>query len=266
MADVLRRYPGQIAAVLLEPVAGNMGLVPPEPGYLEPLRELTEQHGTLLIFDEVMTGFRAGLRRGAGALYGITPDLTVLGKVIGGGLPAAAYGASAARSWTGSRPAGPIFQAGTLSGNPLAMAAGLATLQLLRDDPPYDRLEAALGPPRRGPRPRAPRDAGDAARRPARRQHAHPLLQRRARSTTTTTPSAATRRSSAASSGRCSPVASTCRAASSRPRSSRRAHTEADIDQTIEAAGEAICRQPGLRAYDPSWAAVSCSESCHPGH
>ncbi len=123
VADALDRFPGQIAAVLLEPIAGNMGLVPPEPGYLAALRELTEKHGTFLVFDEVMTGFRVAFG-GAQALYGITPDLTALGKIIGGGLPAAAYGASAAVMDHVS-PAGPIYQAGTLSGNPLAMAAGL---------------------------------------------------------------------------------------------------------------------------------------------
>jgi glutamate-1-semialdehyde 2,1-aminomutase len=140
VAEVMDRFPDQVAAVLLEPIAGNMGLVPPEPGYLAALRELTAKHGTLLVFDEVMTGFRVAYG-GAQALYGITPDLTALGKVIGGGLPAAAYGASAAVMDRVS-PAGPIFQAGTLSGNPLAMAAGLATLRLLRDESPYDRLEA----------------------------------------------------------------------------------------------------------------------------
>jgi glutamate-1-semialdehyde 2,1-aminomutase len=140
VTDVLDRFPGQVAAVLLEPIAGNMGLVPPEPGYLAALRELTRKHGALLVFDEVMTGFRMAYG-GAQSLYGVTPDLTALGKVIGGGLPAAAYGASAAIMDQVS-PVGPIYQAGTLSGNPLAMAAGLTTLRLLRDQPPYDRLEA----------------------------------------------------------------------------------------------------------------------------
>jgi glutamate-1-semialdehyde 2,1-aminomutase len=140
VADALARFPGQVAAVLLEPVAGNMGLVPPQPGYLEALRDLTARDGALLIFDEVMTGFRLALG-GAQQRYGVTPDLTALGKIIGGGLPAAAYGSSA-RVMDHISPAGPIFQAGTLSGNPLAMAAGLATLRALRDDPPYDRLEA----------------------------------------------------------------------------------------------------------------------------
>jgi glutamate-1-semialdehyde 2,1-aminomutase len=140
VAEAFARYPGQIAAVLLEPVAGNMGLVPPRPGYLEQLRELTERAGALLIFDEVMTGFRVAFG-GAQSLYGIKPDITALGKIIGGGLPAAAYGASAALM-DHIAPVGPIYQAGTLSGNPLAMAAGLTTLRLLRDDPPYDRLES----------------------------------------------------------------------------------------------------------------------------
>jgi glutamate-1-semialdehyde 2,1-aminomutase len=140
VADLLALHRGQVAAVLLEPIAGNMGLVPPRPGYLETLRELTEQNGVLLVFDEVMTGFRVALG-GAQAWYGVTPDLTALGKIIGGGLPAAAYGASASIMDQVS-PVGPIYQAGTLSGNPLAMAAGLTTLHSLRDAPPYDRLEA----------------------------------------------------------------------------------------------------------------------------
>jgi len=140
VADVFQRYPGQVAAVLLEPVAGNMGLVPPRPGYLELLRELTERDGALLVFDEVMTGFRLAYG-GAQQRYGVTPDVTVLGKIIGGGLPAAAYGARAGIMDYVS-PAGPVYQAGTLSGNPLAMAAGLTTLRVLRDTSPYDRLEA----------------------------------------------------------------------------------------------------------------------------
>jgi glutamate-1-semialdehyde 2,1-aminomutase len=140
VAKVLARFPGQVAAVILEPIAGNMGLVPPRPGYLESLRDLTVKDGSLLVFDEVMTGFRVAFG-GAQELFGITPDITVLGKILGGGLPAAAYGASAALMDQIS-PVGPIYQAGTLSGNPLAMAAGLATLRSLRDDPPYARLEA----------------------------------------------------------------------------------------------------------------------------
>jgi glutamate-1-semialdehyde 2,1-aminomutase len=137
---VFARHPGQIAALLLEPVAGNMGLVPPAPGYLEHLRAVTEKDGALLVFDEVMTGFRLSYG-GAQQRFGVTPDLTVLGKIVGGGLPAAAYGASS-RVMDHVSPAGPIYQAGTLSGNPLAMAAGLATLDELRENPPYDHLEA----------------------------------------------------------------------------------------------------------------------------
>jgi glutamate-1-semialdehyde 2,1-aminomutase len=143
VSDVLKQWPGQVAAVLLEPIAGNMGLVSPEPGYLAALRELTEKDGVLLVFDEVMTGFRVAYG-GAQALFGITPDLTALGKIVGGGLPAAAYGASSAIMDRVS-PVGPIFQAGTLSGNPLAMAAGLATLRTLRDHSPYDYLETMTG-------------------------------------------------------------------------------------------------------------------------
>ena len=139
VGEILKSHPGQVAAVLLEPVAGNMGLVPPKPGYLEGLRDLTAKHGTILMFDEVMTGFRLALG-GAQERFGVTPDLTALGKIIGGGLPAAAYGASATIMDHVS-PAGPIYQAGTLSGNPLAVAAGLETLKILREQPPYDRLE-----------------------------------------------------------------------------------------------------------------------------
>ena len=118
-----------IACVIVEPVAGNMGVIPPEPGYLSGLRELTEQHETLLIFDEVMSGFRIAMG-GAQALYGVTPDLTTLGKVIGGGLPVGAYGGPA-EIMDHLAPVGPVYQAGTLSGNPLATAAGLATLEEL---------------------------------------------------------------------------------------------------------------------------------------
>ena len=141
--EAFRSFPDQVAAVLLEPVAGNMGLVPPRPGYLENLRELTEKHGALLFFDEVMTGFRLALG-GAQERFGVTPDLTALGKIIGGGLPAAAYGSST-KVMDHVSPAGPIYQAGTLSGNPLAMAAGMATLRMLRDDPPYEHLERISG-------------------------------------------------------------------------------------------------------------------------
>lgn len=132
------KFGEEIAAVIVEPVAGNMGVVPPQPGFLEGLRKVTKEHGSLLIFDEVMTGFRVGLHSAQGR-FGVTPDLTCLGKVIGGGLPVGAYG--------GRRdimeqvaPTGPVYQAGTLSGNPLAMTAGYTTLKLLTPEV-YDRLE-----------------------------------------------------------------------------------------------------------------------------
>jgi len=128
-----------IAAVLIEPVAGNMGVVPPVPGFLQGLRALTRQAGALLVFDEVMTGWRVH-PVGAQVLYGVRPDLTILGKVLGGGLPAAAYGGSRALMEQ-IAPAGPVYQAGTLSGNPLAMAAGLATLDVLARPGTWDRAE-----------------------------------------------------------------------------------------------------------------------------
>ena len=140
VGDAFQCWPGEIACVIVEPVAGNMGCVPPEPGFLEGLRELCDRAGALLIFDEVMTGFRVAWG-GAQGLYGIQPDLTCLGKIVGGGLPAAAYGG---RRDLMSRvaPEGDVYQAGTLSGNPLAMAAGLATLRRLGRPGVYERLEA----------------------------------------------------------------------------------------------------------------------------
>ena len=138
---LLRKRWKSIAAVIVEPVAGNMGVVPPAPGFLEELRTLTAQHGIVLIFDEVITGFRL-CYGGAQTIYGISPDLTCLGKIIGGGLPAAAYGGRRDIMSLVS-PSGPVYQAGTLSGNPLAVAAGLAQLRALRDDPGiYATLES----------------------------------------------------------------------------------------------------------------------------
>ena len=136
--------PDTVAAVVIEPYPGNMGLVPPQPGYLQRLRELCTQHRALLVFDEVMTGFRVA-RGGAQAREGVTPDMTTLGKVIGGGLPVGAFGGRA-DVMAYLSPEGPVYQAGTLSGNPLAMAAGLATLRAIRDDATlYERLEVLTG-------------------------------------------------------------------------------------------------------------------------
>ncbi len=129
-----------IAAVILEPVVGNMGTVIPTPEFLKTLREETNRHGVVLIFDEVMTGFRVAYG-GAQEIFGIEPDMTTLGKIVGGGLPLAAYGGRA-EIMDHVMPAGKVYQAGTLSGNPLATAAGAKTLELLRDDPPYEYLES----------------------------------------------------------------------------------------------------------------------------
>ena len=137
---VLERHPSQIAAVILEPVAANVGVIPPAPGFLEGLRELTAVDGALLIFDEVITGFRVA-HGGAQARYGVVPDLTVLGKIIGGGMPVGAYGGRAALL-SHIAPEGTVYQAGTLSGHPLTTAAGAATLALL-DNAAYERLELA---------------------------------------------------------------------------------------------------------------------------
>jgi len=130
--NAFQRLPGEIAAIIVEPVAGNMGCVPPAAGFLDALRYLASRNQTLLIFDEVMTGFRLAFG-GAQGRYGIVPDMTTLGKIIGGGLPVGAYGGPAELMDMVS-PLGPVYQAGTLSGNPLAMAAGLATLRYLRDN------------------------------------------------------------------------------------------------------------------------------------
>jgi glutamate-1-semialdehyde 2,1-aminomutase len=140
VSEAFHRYGDKVAAVIVEPVVGNMGCVPPLPGYLEFLREITARYGALLIFDEVMTGFRVAFG-GAQQRFGIRPDMTTLGKIIGGGLPVGAYGG---RKDIMSRvaPAGPIYQAGTLSGNPLAVAAGLAMLRTLKAHPEvYSQLE-----------------------------------------------------------------------------------------------------------------------------
>ncbi len=140
LESAFKTHRGQLAAALIEPVVGNMGVVPARPGFLARLRELTEEQGTVLIFDEVITGFRVAYG-GAQQLYGIRADLTTLGKVIGGGLPVGAYGGKASLMELVA-PSGPVYQAGTLSGNPLAVAAGAKTLEVLRRPGTYDRLEA----------------------------------------------------------------------------------------------------------------------------
>ncbi len=139
---LFQRYPDEIAAVIIEPVAGNMGVVPPADGFLPGLRQLTQQYGALLIFDEVMTGFRVH-PGGAQALYGIEPDLSTLGKVIGGGLPVGAYGGRQ-EIMSLIAPSGPVYQAGTLSGNPLAMSAGIATLRNLGQPGVWAELESGV--------------------------------------------------------------------------------------------------------------------------
>ena len=137
--ELFAENPDAICGVILEPVVGNAGFITPEPGFLEGLRELTNENGALLVFDEVMTGFRISYG-GAQARFGVTPDLTTMGKVIGGGLPVGAYGGKA-EIMSMVAPAGPMYQAGTLSGNPLAMTAGIKTLELLSQEGTYERLE-----------------------------------------------------------------------------------------------------------------------------
>ncbi len=142
ISTLFEQYPEEIAAVIVEPVAGNMGVVPPEPGFLGGLRKVTKQYDALLIFDEVMTGYRVH-PGGAQTLYGITPDLTTLGKVIGGGLPVGAYGGRR-EIMELMAPSGPVYQAGTLAGSPLAMTAGIVTLKILQQPGVWEQIESAV--------------------------------------------------------------------------------------------------------------------------
>jgi glutamate-1-semialdehyde 2,1-aminomutase len=146
--EAVERHGEELACILVEPVAANMGVVPPEPGFLEGLRRICDELGALLVFDEVITGFRLA-RGGAQELYGVLPDLTILGKIVGGGLPLAAFG-GAAEVMDELAPAGPVYQAGTLSGNPIATAAALATLERLRQGAVYRRLEETAAALERG--------------------------------------------------------------------------------------------------------------------
>ena len=184
-AEAVASYGEGLACILVEPVAGNMGVVPPAPGFLEGLRRLCDASGALLVFDEVITGFRVA-RGGAQERFGVLPDLTILGKIVGGGLPLAAFG--------GRRdlmqqlaPAGDVYQAGTLSGNPLATAAGLSVLRRLRDDARVRGARAPRRAARGGPAPGRPRRGG----RPARRRDGDALLHAATRSATTRTRAAA---------------------------------------------------------------------------
>ena len=139
LEKIFRAHGETIAAVILEPVAGNMGVVPPRPGFLKAVRAITKRHGALLIFDEVITGFRLGLK-GAQGMFNVRPDLTCFGKIIGGGFPVGAYGGSK-KIMEHLAPVGPVYQAGTLSGNPVAMTAGLATLEALAEEGVYEAIE-----------------------------------------------------------------------------------------------------------------------------
>ncbi len=139
LEKAFERFPGEIAAFIVEPIAANMGLVLPDPGYLDKVAEITRRHGALLIFDEVISGFRVAAG-GAQQLYGVKPDLTTLGKILGGGLPVGAYGGRR-DLMERMAPSGPVYQAGTLSGNPLAMSAGIAMLAEIARHPPYKELE-----------------------------------------------------------------------------------------------------------------------------
>ena len=232
VARALAEHP--VAALLAEPIAANMGVVPPADGFLEFLREATRAAGALLVFDEVITGFRVA-RGGAQELYGVEPDLTVLGKVVGGGLPAAAF-AGPREAMERIAPAGDVYQAGTLSGNPLAVAAGLATLAQL-DAAAYERLGALTDRLAAGFAELAAGRPLQVASAPGPR---HPLLQPRAGPRLRRRLAPATPRPTPASAARCSTAASTRRPPSSRPGSSPSPTTRRRVDRTLEAAAESL--------------------------
>ena len=176
LADAFAKHGDKIAAVIVEPVVGNMNLIAPTPEFLKAMRELCTQHGAVLIFDEVMTGFRVGLKSAQG-LFGITPDLSTFGKVVGGGMPLGAFGGKR-EIMEQIAPLGPVYQAGTLSGNPIAMAAGLATLKLIQAPGFYEALTAkTTGPVRRTGR--RGEKTWRRLRRAERRRHVRPLLRRK---------------------------------------------------------------------------------------
>ena len=269
-AAAVERYGEGLAAIVVEPVAGNMGVVPPAPGFLEALRALCDASGALLIFDEVITGFRVA-RGGAQERFGVLPDLTILGKIVGGGLPAAAFGGRA-DVMERLAPAGEVYQAGTLSGNPLATAAGTSVLRRLRD---ADCLRAAGGegrPARGGARPVRPRPArrrdGDAlpprrrrARRSRTRRRATPSGTARSSATCSSAGSTSRPRSSSASSSR-SPTRTRTSTAPSRPLATSSA---TDLFETI--AAEAAAESPlwGRRCAPIPSACPSSARSCRSG-
>ena len=215
LTEVFDERGEEIAALIVEPVAGNMGVVPPQPGFLEACRELCTRHGAVLIFDEVITGFRVGWG-GAQERFGVMPDLTTLGKIIGGGLPVGAFGGRRDIMETVA-PLGSTYQAGTLSGNPLAMAAGAATLRVLSEPGVYERA-GGRGRARRGracarpPTPRAARSPSTGSGPCSRCSSA------RARCTASPTPRRPTPRPTPPTGGTCSSAACTSRRRSSRRR------------------------------------------------
>ena len=228
VAAAFEKFKDQIACVIVEPVVGNMGCVPPTPGYLaSSANDHRAEAGTLLIFDEVMTGFRVAFG-GASELYNIKPDLTTLGKIIGGGLPVGAYGGPA-KLMDMIAPLGPVYQAGTLSGNPLAMAAGIATLCQLKANREqfYKQLDEMAGKLVAGITARRER-GGRRHDRQSRRFHVHVLLHRPAGHGLGKALPPATRQSSAASTALCSTPASGCR-----PRSSRRPSSASPTPKAI---------------------------------